>query len=126
MFKFLSWLKSMFTYKCPRCRQDDLFIKPLDIKSPLAMNEKCTQCHQSFEPEPGYYYGAMFLSYIVGSFILLPIALIMVFYFNKGVEATMGWMILLGALMYLKLLRGSRSLWIHLMIKYEGKDAKPK
>ncbi len=126
MIKWFAWLRSMFSYKCPRCRQHDLFIKPLNLGKPLAMHKECEHCHQSFEPEPGYYYGAMFLSYIIGSFILLPIALIMVFYFNKGVEATMGWIILLGILMYLKLLRGSRSLWIHLMIKYEGENPEKK
>ena len=120
MIKLLNWFKSMFSYKCPRCRKQGMFIKPLNLSAPLAMHKKCEHCNQDFEPEPGYYYGAMFLSYIVGSFILLPIALIMVFYYGMGVEATMGWIILLGALMYLKLLRGSRSLWIHLMIKYEG------
>lgn len=84
------------------------------------MPKSCGACNQLFEPEPGYYFGAMFLSYIVGSAILLPIALILVFYFSWGVEQTMVLIIILGAIMYLKLLRGSRSLWIHLMVKYNG------
>lgn len=27
------------------------------------MNEKCPECGASFEPEPGFYFGAMFVSY---------------------------------------------------------------
>lgn len=29
----------------------------------MKMNEKCFCCGQSFMPEPGYYFGAMFVSY---------------------------------------------------------------
>ena len=27
------------------------------------MNESCPVCHQHFEPEPGFYWGAMYISY---------------------------------------------------------------
>ncbi|MFT7032909.1 MAG: hypothetical protein ACJA2S_001410 [Cyclobacteriaceae bacterium] len=29
------------------------------------MYKKCTVCNLTFEPEPGFYYGAMFISYAI-------------------------------------------------------------
>lgn len=126
MIELIPFLKSVLTYRCPKCRESYLFVKPMDIKKPLAMHDSCNVCQQSFEPEPGYYYGAMFMSYIVGSFILLPTALMLVFYFDMNVEKAMLIIIGLGILLFLKLLRGSRSLWIHLNVGYHGHNNKQK
>ncbi len=120
MKKLFALIKSILTYKCPSCRQSDLFIKPMDFKMPLNMHKSCNVCQQNFEPEPGFYYGAMFLSYIVGSFILLPFALFLVFVLAVNVETAMIFVIILGILLFFKLLRGSRSLWIHIMVKYNS------
>ena len=113
-------VRAMWQYKCPRCRDENvrLFKQPFEISKPLDMESHCAHCGQNFEPEPGFYYGAMFLSYIISSFILLPIALILVFYFDWSDFAAMGFVILLGAVMFFRVMRVSRSLWIHLMVKY--------
>ena len=29
----------------------------------MEMNNECPECNASFEPEPGFYFGAMFISY---------------------------------------------------------------
>ena len=117
----LSWLSSCWSYKCPRCRQSNLFKIPLDVKKPLDMNKGCDHCDLNFEPEPGFYYGAMFISYIITAFLFLAIALILVFYFKWSVNAAMAIVILVGILIFLKILRVSRSVYIHLMVKYDKK-----
>lgn len=109
---------SIWHYYCPRCRRAPLFVKPFDISNPLDMYHKCAHCEQRFEPEPGYYFGAMFISYLLSSFILLPLALLLTFYFKWSVNGTMVFIIFLGAIMFLKILRISRSLWIHIMVTY--------
>lgn len=112
-------IKAMWNNKCPRCRQGDIFVKPLKLSDPVNMPEKCAYCGQKTEPEPGFYFGAMFLSYIFsGWYILLP-ALLLVFYFKWSVNAAMVFVIFLGIISYLKILRGARSLWLHLMVKHE-------
>lgn len=113
--------KAMWQYKCPKCRTDNtsLFKKPFRFNNPLDMNKYCHVCGQDFEPEPGYYYGAMFISYIVSSFILLPIALILVFYFKWSDEAMMAFIVALGVLMFFRILRVSRSLYIHALVRYD-------
>jgi len=114
-----AWLASCWTYKCPRCREGQMFKEPLDIKKPLDMHKGCSHCNLNFEPEPGFYYGAMFISYIITAFLFLAIALMLVFYFKWSVNAAMGVVIIVGILIFLKILRVSRSFYIHLLIKYD-------
>jgi len=116
--------KAMWQNKCPRCRKGDIFIKPLDVLNPLDMPEKCTMCGQATEPEPGFYYGAMFLSYGIASLVLLPSTLLMLFYFKLSLTVTfaiMGIMVVVG---FFKLLRGSRSLYFHLVVRYDEEAIK--
>ncbi len=114
MNKFLS----IWKYMCPRCRQGKLFTEPFEIGNPLSMPHSCSVCEQKFEPEPGFYYGAMFISYILTSSLLLPIALFCVFYLGWSANGAMVLIIALGATMFLWVMRYSRSLWIHIMVKY--------
>jgi len=117
-FNSLKKLINAWRYNCPRCRQSPLFKKPFELAKPLDMHKHCETCHQVFEPEPGYYYGAMFLSYILSVTILLPIALLAVFYFNWSVNGTMAFIIFLGCLFFVRILRFSRALWINIMVAY--------
>lgn len=113
-FSFLS----MWKYKCPRCRKGDIFEKPFKLSDPLKMPHSCEYCGQKMEPEPGYYYGAMFLSYIAYSLFMLPIALALVFLVGLSIELSIVLVILFSVLFFFRILRGSRSLWIHMMVRY--------
>ena len=117
-----TWLGSVFRYTCPKCRSYKMFTRPFNIKDPLKMHERCGVCNQRFTPEPGFYFGAMFLSYILSGWILLLTALALVFYFGWTVENAMIVVIAVGVLGYFKLLRFSRSLYIHIVVGYD-KDA---
>lgn len=107
--------------KCPRCQQGDLYIKPFQLSKPVDMPEKCPKCGQLFLPEPGFYYGAMFLSYIVSGFFFLGVVGLSIIGFGMSVNAAMGIVILAALAVYFPLLRCSRSLWINLMVKYDPK-----
>ncbi|RMG82537.1 MAG: DUF983 domain-containing protein [Bacteroidetes bacterium] len=96
-----------------------MFKEPFKLSDPLAMNEKCDVCGQPFEPEPGFYFGAMFLSYIVSGFMFLIPALTLVFAFGWSVNATMAFVIVFAALVYFPLMRTARSLWIHIAVDYD-------
>lgn len=111
--------KAMWNYKCPRCHQGKIFREPFIFSDPLSMYPNCAQCNQATEPEPGFYFGAMFISYILSTFFLLTPALILVFAFKWSVGAAMTFIIFLGLVSFLKFLRGSRSLWFHLMVKHK-------
>lgn len=112
-------LKAVWGYDCPRCRKSKIFTEPFVLHDPLAMPKTCEVCGQRTEPEPGFYYGAMFMSYIISSFGLLAPTLFLVFYFKWSVYGALAFTILIAALGYVRLLRLSRSIWLHLNVKYD-------
>lgn len=110
--------KAMWNNKCPRCRQGDIYKKPFQMSKPLDMNKKCENCELDFEPEPGFYFGSFILSYGISAWMLLLPALTLVFYFKWSVNEAMAFTIFFAAISYLKVLRGSRALYLHLMARY--------
>lgn len=118
-----NFLTNALLKKCPRCQEGDLFIKPFEFTKPLNMPEKCPVCHQKFEPEPGFYYGAMFLSYIISAFFFLGIVGVCLIFFKLSLNMSMLVVLLIASLTYFFFLRMSRSLWINILVKYDA-DAK--
>lgn len=61
------WTLAVARLKCPQCRKGDIYIKKnlFAIKDGHKMNKQCSHCELEFEPEPGYYYGAMYVSYML-------------------------------------------------------------
>ena len=59
----LSLKQAILKEKCPRCREGDLFKQPVLSIGFYKMYNRCSSCNQTFEPEPGFYFGAMFISY---------------------------------------------------------------
>ena len=67
-------LKSILQQRCPRCRMGRIFRYSVFRGFPK-MCERCAVCDLKFEREPGYFLGAMYISYGLG---VLTIALIAV------------------------------------------------
>lgn len=122
MNNWWSWFKSAFFYTCPQCREDTLFVSPLDIAKPLEMKPACSNCQLDYEPEPGFYYGAMFLSYAIDGVTLLPLSLILIFLFSVTLMKVLIIIITLKIVLLFWLLRFSRSLWLHIYIRYTPKN----
>ena len=60
--------KVIWNEKCPKCGIGGVFIKrggAFIFKMPK-MNKECSHCHHKFEKEPGYFFGAMYVSYALG------------------------------------------------------------
>lgn len=116
---------SILKYRCPKCRSTKMYIEPFEFKKPLKMHERCDHCKQLFEPEPGFYFGSMYISYMLCTAIMIPLALLLVFGFGWTVRGMIFFLILLSAISYFKILRLSRSIWIHLTVKYRPELKKP-
>jgi hypothetical protein len=58
---------SMMHFKCPRCRKGNLFLysNPYNINRLTQMPVTCPVCDQPYQPEPGFYYGSMYVSYFL-------------------------------------------------------------
>lgn len=48
----------------------------------MDMPAECPVCHQTYEPEPGFYYGAMYISSGFSTGILLSIGFVLNYYAN--------------------------------------------
>ncbi len=114
-----SFLINALMKKCPRCQEGDLFIQPFEFTKPLNMPEKCPVCNQKFEPEPGFYYGAMFLSYIFSAFFFLGIIGVCLIFFKLSLNMSMLVVLLVAFSTYFFFLRMSRSIWINILVKYD-------
>jgi len=99
-------LPAILRLRCPRCQRGAVW------RSFLSMHERCPACGLVFEREPGYFTGAMVVSYVIAvpTFGLIVIGLLL-----AGLET--GIALLLGAALYLGLapfiFRYSRVVWLH-------------
>lgn len=74
-----SVLYAIINHKCPRCRQGDLF-KYNFLEKPhrfMATNKTCPHCQLIFEREPGFFFGAMYVSYALTMAVLLSTAFVL-------------------------------------------------
>lgn len=118
-------LYSIVANKCPRCQEGDFFIykNPYNLKKFDKMNISCPVCHESFEKEPGFYQGAMYVNYAlsiaagVSWFILVYI-----FYGFDPAIFVISFSVVLVLLLPL-MFRIGRLLWINFFVKY-SKDWK--
>lgn len=56
---------SLLKGKCPKCETGDVFKTKGNLflfRMPV-MNENCPHCNHKFEREPGFFFGAMYVSY---------------------------------------------------------------
>lgn len=53
--------------RCPRCQEGRVF------RRLILMRERCPSCDLLFAREPGYFAGAMILSYVVGGALAFPL-----------------------------------------------------
>lgn len=102
-------LASVAAGRCPRCRRGRIF------RRLLAMHPTCPTCSLRFEREPGYFTGAMYVSYALAVPVMAACAAtVRLLARNLSFEATVG----VAALLFLPfvpaIFRYSRILWIHL------------
>ncbi|WP_077353501.1 DUF983 domain-containing protein [Algoriphagus sp. A40] len=84
------------------------------------MNESCAVCGQSFEPEPGFYFGAMFVSYGLNTVIFIAVWVLLALLVENYSLSTL--LILLGLTVVVFLpisFRLSRSIWIALFVRFQ-------
>jgi uncharacterized protein (DUF983 family) len=74
---------SMLLCKCPQCRSGNMFKYPAtDIKRFMQMHEFCPVCKLRFEIEPGFFWGAMYVSYALTTGLMLITCGILLWVFN--------------------------------------------
>jgi uncharacterized protein (DUF983 family) len=67
-------LYSIFKGKCPVCHEGEFFeAHPYNLKKAGDIYEHCSECGQKYSKEPGFYYGAMYVSYGIGVALFVTI-----------------------------------------------------
>jgi uncharacterized protein (DUF983 family) len=69
---------SILSEKCPKCKQGKVFKNSTFFQLP-EMNSFCSHCNYKYDREPGYFIGAMYLSY--GLAVLQGLLTFMICYF---------------------------------------------
>jgi uncharacterized protein (DUF983 family) len=112
---------SIIHLKCPRCQEGDLFVarNAYNLKRMLEMPGTCPVCKQNFEMEPGFYSGALWVSFPIIVLIAIPFYLVMDFILGLSFE----WMAFIMAVYILGLqplvMRYSRAIWINVFVSYD-------
>ena len=122
-----NYLWSLFTMKCPRCRRGPMFThpNPWNLKHTLKMPEKCPECQQHFELEPGFWYGTGYVSYLLS--FSLSVATFIAWWIFIGLSTEdhrFFWWMGLNAFLLIVLqpwlMRISRVLYLYFFVKYDA------
>jgi uncharacterized protein (DUF983 family) len=118
-----SRLQSILQMKCPRCQEGDFFVShPYDLKNSGKTHLKCPKCGLDFRREPGFYFGALYVSYGMGVVLFVTVYLSFVLFLPKS---SVWWPIAFIAIASLflgpYLYALSKVIWIHMFVKPESK-----
>ena len=122
----INLISNTFQMKCPKCREGELFESSsfsFNSKS-FYMPDSCPVCEQNYMPEPGFYYGAMFLSYILTGTFSIIFMFIVHWYFGLTLMTSFGILVLVLGLFFVFVFRIARSLWINIMVSYDPERKK--
>lgn len=112
--------------KCPRCHEGPVYLHKNAYNLSLAgkMYKRCPTCGLDYQPEPGFYFGAGYVSYALT--VALSIA---VFIFLFPFVSWYRWEIYIGVIAGILLItfpilfRYSRIIWLYFFVKYDGQAA---
>ena len=87
MSELRSKIRSIFFNECPSCGKGSVFISnnPYDLRKFSSMHKACPECGHDYRQEPGFYFGATYVSYLVQVITVLLIYLIFYIGFDWGI-----------------------------------------
>ncbi|MDB4088574.1 DUF983 domain-containing protein [Flavobacteriales bacterium] len=123
MFKKGSKIYSIFKRKCPVCQEGDFFLsRPYDLKNIGKIHDNCENCNEKFSKEPGFYYGAMYVSYGLGVALFITVFLLTYLIYPKStafiyISIIAIAMIVLGPFIY----ELSKIIWANMFMSFKNK-----
>jgi uncharacterized protein (DUF983 family) len=106
-------IRDMLYQRCPRCRVGKIFHHSIFLGFPK-MHESCSVCHLRYEREPGYFLGAMYISYALA----VPVVALIAGLLRKFSGLSFTKLILCTALLFLPFMPSitllARVFWIYL------------
>lgn len=119
-------LYSIATNTCPRCQEGPFFKtkNPYDLKDFDKINPACTYCGESFQREPGFYIGAMYISYALSVAMVITAFVGFVIIFGFDIEHVLAGLIPAIIILLPVLFRTARIIWLNIFVKYDPQSAK--
>lgn len=78
-----STLLALLAQKCPRCHRGDLFThSAFNLSKFTDMPASCPVCGLQYEPETGFYWGAMYISYAFSTGIVIMVGVLLYNFFG--------------------------------------------
>lgn len=117
-------IRSVLRNRCPRCHQGAFWKNdnPYNLSEFYKMNSSCANCKLHYEKEPGFWFGAMFVSYAIGVAALVGSWIFCLIVFpNSSVFLTIA--LVCATLLVIAPInfRLSRLLWINFFVNYDPK-----
>ncbi|MFN3875157.1 MAG: DUF983 domain-containing protein [Flavobacteriales bacterium] len=114
---------SIFRFKCPHCHEGEFFVdrNPYHLSTAGDLLDECPVCRRRYTPEPGFYYGGMYVAYALavatGTTIFVATA---VLWPSATAPAKAG--LVVGGLLVLTpwLYALSKTIWANLFMSYKG------
>lgn len=109
--------------KCPRCHKGKFFESNnlYQLNGAFKMHEDCNHCNLKYEREPGFFFGAMYVSYALLAGIFIIWFLIDLIWLQ--LEPIVLFSIVVASMLALFPLafRWARSIWINFFVRYDKK-----
>ena len=102
----------MLQGRCPRCGSGRMF-QPGPKGAAGLMHDSCAVCGLPFLREAGYYLGAMYVSYALGLFTVLPVAVVLAVVLEWPLWLVMVIMVVQTLVSMPVFFRYSRTLWLY-------------
>jgi uncharacterized protein (DUF983 family) len=118
-----SKLYSIFKFKCPHCHEGEFFVdrNPYHLVRIGDLLETCPVCHRKYTPEPGFYFGAMYVAYALGVALFVTIYIATAVLYPEApmwlyIALIIGSLVVIGPYMYAI----SKTIWANLFFNYKG------
>lgn len=124
MSSSLQIIQNTLALKCPRCRTGQQFkTGTFSFDKPFDMHNTCPHCGQDYLPEPGFYYGAMFISYIFMGWFSIGLVMLLHWVFGLSTLVSFAILIALVSFFFVYIFRLARSIWLHINVGYDPEAA---
>ncbi len=111
-------INKMITNKCPNCGKGTIYKERniyFNFRKPR-MKKECEHCHFVFEKEPGFFFGAMYISYVLGiAQAILTFLVGTLFYETLFDMRILIWIAIVLVLLSSFNMRMSRIIWIYML-----------
>jgi uncharacterized protein (DUF983 family) len=108
-----STVESILRQRCPRCRTGNIFRYSIFRGFPK-MHDRCPVCDLKFDREPGYFLGAMYVSYGLGIVIVAFFAPLLWWFTGWWITKDTIWAVVLFLPLAPTITLLARVLWIYL------------